>query len=184
MVKDPAIRAERIQVFLDTLAQTCQIRAAARAAGYSASALYRRRKADPVFANAWDEALHVGLYLMEDEARRRAHDGVDEPLMFRGRFIYKRNYSAIDPKTGEPFDPSHAPIVRDEHGNPMIQTRKTYSDRLMLALLRMHAPEKYGERCCVKVDAPVSHRNLTDEDRAQLIEELHARVAKQKGVPG
>lgn len=57
--------AEKERVFLQTLADTCNVSAAARAIGLAKISLYRRRKSDHHFAAAWDGALDNGLAALE-----------------------------------------------------------------------------------------------------------------------
>lgn len=49
--------AARRQVFLDRLAATCCVVEALAATGMASSSLYRLRKRDPAFAEAWDDAV-------------------------------------------------------------------------------------------------------------------------------
>jgi hypothetical protein len=52
--------------FLDVLAATCNVRAAARAVGVSdACVVYTRRRRDPAFVAAWGEALALGYQMLE-----------------------------------------------------------------------------------------------------------------------
>lgn len=52
--------------FLDTLAETCRVNLAVRAAGVARSSCYRARVRDPAFAAAWDEALGIGYQQLEE----------------------------------------------------------------------------------------------------------------------
>lgn len=45
---------------------------------------YRWRQDDPDFAKAWDEAKAIGMDALEDEAIRRAYEGIDKPIVFQG----------------------------------------------------------------------------------------------------
>ncbi|MDG9966943.1 terminase [Achromobacter mucicolens] len=56
----------------------------AAAVGASRSVVYEWRMADEEFAKAWDQAIRVATLGLEDEARRRAQDGVDEPVFYLG----------------------------------------------------------------------------------------------------
>ena len=47
-------------VFLDHLAATCNVTAAAEACGFSGPAIYARRRNDPAFAERWQAALETG----------------------------------------------------------------------------------------------------------------------------
>ncbi len=71
-------------VFLDTLAESGSVTAAAERAGLARRALYRRRAEDDGFALAWSEAETLGLAALEDEARRRALEGRLEQVWHKG----------------------------------------------------------------------------------------------------
>jgi hypothetical protein len=80
--------------FLETLRGCGNIRESAAAAGVHRATAYRARDADAEFAEAWDDALDEAADVLEMEARRRAIDGVEEPVYFRGREVGKvRRYS-------------------------------------------------------------------------------------------
>jgi len=73
---------EAEEVFLAHLAATANVRAAARAAGFSTAALYQRRLRDPAFAGRWDEAKGQGAeridLLLIEAAERSLDPGVCE----------------------------------------------------------------------------------------------------------
>ena len=102
--------------FLQALADTGSVTAAIAVAGSSRTRVYALRKADPAFARAWQEAEEIATDRLEDEARRRAVEGVSEPLVSAGK------------------------IVRDDQGQPMMVRR--YSDHLLAVLLRAHRPSR------------------------------------------
>jgi hypothetical protein len=106
----------RREDFLRALADTGSITSAVTAAGTSRTRVYELRKVDPAFAAAWDEAEEIAADRLENEARRRAVEGVSEPLVSAGK------------------------LVRDDVGQPVAMRR--YSDPLLLALLRMHRPAR------------------------------------------
>ncbi len=56
-------RAEAL--FLETLAATANVTAAAEAAGFSTTAIYKRRMNEPGFAARWAEAIEVGYTRLE-----------------------------------------------------------------------------------------------------------------------
>lgn len=79
------------QAFLDALANTGVVKTAITVSGVrSYSTCKRWRDTDPVFAEAYDEALEAAADLLEQEARRRAVEGT-----VRVKF---------HPKTGELVD--------------------------------------------------------------------------------
>lgn len=81
-VLDGLTPEERIEEFLRLLGSGCTVRAAAAACALDWSALYRRRKNDPEFAKAWEDAQRVSVKHLIAEAERRAMNGSDKLLMF------------------------------------------------------------------------------------------------------
>lgn len=75
---------EKLTAFCAALAETCNVGKACAAVGISRMTAYTWRKEMPDFAQAWDEAMKAGLLALEDEAHRRAFDGVDEPVFYKG----------------------------------------------------------------------------------------------------
>ncbi len=63
------------------------VRKACQMVHLSRNALYQWRDEDPEFAAAWEAALQRGADVLEDEARRRAVEGVPEPVLYRGQVI-------------------------------------------------------------------------------------------------
>ncbi len=62
--------------FLASLRETPNVSLACVNAGISRNVAYTWRKEDAKFAVAWEEALSVGVGYLEEEARRRAVEGV------------------------------------------------------------------------------------------------------------
>lgn len=106
--------------FLEVLATTGNVSAAARAVGLARSSAYRLRQKDAAFAAAWEDAEQEAVDLLEQEARRRALEGVSEPLLGGGK------------------------LIRDDDGR--IMTIRRYNDRLLEMLLKAHRPEKFRDR--------------------------------------
>lgn len=107
---------ERQERFLHALANTGSVTAAIAGANTSRTRVYELRKTDPAFASAWQEAEEIATDRLEDEARRRAVEGIAEPLVSAGK------------------------LVRDNDGQPILVRR--YSDNLLLALLKAHRPPR------------------------------------------
>jgi hypothetical protein len=107
---------ERQGRFLEALASTGSVTAAIAVANTSRTRVYELRKADPAFASAWQEAEEIATDRLEDEARRRAVEGIAEPLVSAGK------------------------LVRDDDGKPVLVRR--YSDNLLLALLKARRPPR------------------------------------------
>jgi len=68
--------------FLEAFAETLSVTAAAKAAGVKRATAYLRRKTDPAFAAAWDEALQSAVDGLEAACFRRAIEGSDALGMF------------------------------------------------------------------------------------------------------
>ncbi|MCA0209550.1 MAG: hypothetical protein LCH74_10855 [Proteobacteria bacterium] len=60
------------QAFLEVLAESCHVRRAAAAAGFTPSAAYSLRRRDPSFAEAWQAALESGYARLEMALVERA----------------------------------------------------------------------------------------------------------------
>ncbi len=72
------------EAFLAELAQTGNVGAAARQAGYGRTQLYQWRQAEAAFAEAWDDAVTEYTESLEAEADRRAVQGVVKPVFYLG----------------------------------------------------------------------------------------------------
>ena len=68
------------RVFLDALVDTSNISASARKAKVSTTHVYRTRREDEGFAEAWDEALYEGYIALEMDLLGRLRAGELAPL--------------------------------------------------------------------------------------------------------
>lgn len=57
---------------------------ACEAVGISKPSVYAWREDDPAFAAEWDRAIDLATEDLEREARRRALNGVEEPVFYQG----------------------------------------------------------------------------------------------------
>ena len=73
--------------FLTALREGATVAGACKAAKIGRSTAYEWRGKDEDFAAAWDEALEDGTDALEDEAKRRGADGVDEPVFYQGKQV-------------------------------------------------------------------------------------------------
>jgi hypothetical protein len=81
---------------LESLIATCNVSEAASAAKTGRTTVYEWRETDPVFAAAWDAALEEAVDALEAEVRRRAVEGVEEPIYYQGQRVgMVRRYSDI-----------------------------------------------------------------------------------------
>jgi hypothetical protein len=118
----------RDKKFFESLAATDNVTLSALAAGYARTSVYEHRESDPEFARQMDEAIEIATDALEEEARRRAKDGVDEPQFYQGA------------------------LVVDKKKKPICVRR--YSDRLMELLLKAHRPDKFRERVSQEISGP------------------------------
>jgi hypothetical protein len=83
---DSAVRFE----FLGLLAKGWSATRAARATGFSRQRFYELRARDDAFRDDWAAAVDQGTDRLEDEAYRRAVEGVREPIFSRGEVVGER----------------------------------------------------------------------------------------------
>jgi len=80
--------------FLAELRDHAMVSIAAAAIGMSRSRMYELRKEDEGFAEDWDNAIEESYDRLEEEARRRAEQGVLKPIYQQGRRVgHVREYS-------------------------------------------------------------------------------------------
>ena len=76
---------ERETIFLNALATGSPVAVAATAAGIGYRTAFEWREGDQEFARRWEEAYKAGTDVMENEARRRAFEGFEEPVFHQGQ---------------------------------------------------------------------------------------------------
>lgn len=81
---NPADADAHKALFLEKLAEGLPVTKAARAAGVAFTTVYQWRKEDETFRDLWEQAYAAGTDELADEARRRAVDGVTEPVFYKG----------------------------------------------------------------------------------------------------
>jgi hypothetical protein len=131
------LRWER--AFLKELSRTGNVTAACAAARIGRASAYEHADRHKDFEEAWRDALEASADLLELEAHRRAHDGVDEPVIYQGELC------------GFWADADGNVVAKGAAGARLIPlTVKKYSDRLLEFLLKARRPEKYRERIDVE----------------------------------
>jgi hypothetical protein len=84
----------RQSAFLEAFRDTGTLAGAARTAGVSRSSHYRWIRENPEYRAKFEEANEEAADALEQEARRRALDGVEEPVFYRGERVGSvRKYS-------------------------------------------------------------------------------------------
>ena len=74
----------RKRAFLAAYAECGNVTTAAELSKVRRSTVYLWRESDPAFVEAMAAAEEQAADLLEQEARRRAHAGVDEPVFYKG----------------------------------------------------------------------------------------------------
>ena len=100
MPRFPILTPEKCERFLDHYVRIQNVKKAAKLAGANHAAFYYWRKKLPDFDAQWTAVTEVvrqaRLSDMEDEAHRRAHDGVDEDVYHQGQVVGKtKKYSDV-----------------------------------------------------------------------------------------
>lgn len=168
--------------FLSALAVNGNVYAAAKAADCSRSNAYETRNADPAFAAAWDSALEEAADRLELEAVRRAHDGVNEPVIHQGQLM------------GIWVDENGDRTIEGAPGAKMVPlTVKKYSDTLLIFLLKGAKPQKFRENVRQEVTgadggplqvqsvAPSIRRMMNDGPGIELLAAVSERLAADAG---
>lgn len=162
---------ERLTAFCAALSETCNVGKACAAIDISRWTAYKWRRDMPDFADAWDEAMRAGVTALEDEAHRRAFEGVEDPLVHLGQFTYL--YREARDERGQPIlDENGKPVMvpwLDAKGEHKQAAVRKYSDTLAIFLLKAHAPTKYRDNASLQISGQLSLGEMSeDEMRAEL----------------
>ncbi len=162
----PKKRPRWAKAFLAALAESGNVRLSCEAVGIQRWTAYDLRSSDEAFAADWSSALEESADLLEQEARRRAYEGLR-------RVKFDRGIPIMVPVVGP-----DGLVVKDKDGKPELvpYVEHEYSDTLMIFLLKGARPEKYRETTRnVNV-------NVTPEQAAQMSDaELDAEL-KRRGL--
>ncbi len=139
-----ATKVNSKRLFLEKYPKYGTIEATLRAIGLkSRTSFYGWLKADPKFKDDFEEVKQIYIEKLEQEADRRAIEGINKPVFYKGK------------------------LVTDATGNPV--TIKEYSDTLLIFRLKALAPEKYRERIDNNVDlrtpGAIALRVIYDDNR-------------------
>lgn len=75
------------QKLLDNIAMNASVTMACEAAMISRTAFYDRKRDDPEFASRFEEAWERGYERMEEICRKRAYDGYEVPVYYKGEQV-------------------------------------------------------------------------------------------------
>jgi len=73
--------------FLSALKETCNVTESCKISRLAHTSAYEWRDEDKDFRQEWDAALQIGADVLEDEAVRRAKEGVSEPVYQGGKLV-------------------------------------------------------------------------------------------------
>lgn len=153
--------------FFQGLALTGNVSRAARLVGINRSHVDQLRRSNPVFAEAWREALQVAAELIENEVVMEARQKRVVTVV-RTRTLRDARGRVIEVETTEE--------TRNVSGG---------SDQIRLALLKALKPEVYGDRAEVRHlgadGGPVRVEVMRDPGEARVLELV--RIAGDLGVP-
>jgi hypothetical protein len=151
----------RIRAFLAAYRATCSITRAAAAAGISRRAHYRKLETSADYKVAFEAATAMAADSLEDEAVRRAKEGIVRQVLYHGSPAME----LVDP-----LDPEKGMKARLE---------REYSDQLLLALLKAKKPKEYRDR--LEHDVAPGLAKKFDGTMEEALSLYRALVTKPKG---
>jgi hypothetical protein len=114
--------------WLDLFEWCGMVTMACKLSGISRTTVYEARQRDEEFATAWADVEERTTDRMEREAYRRAVEGHDSPILYKGE------------------------IVKDEDGRHVVE--REYSDTLLTFLLKARKPATYRDNVSVQHSGP------------------------------
>lgn len=146
--------------FLVALSRSGIVGTAAEAASIDRRTAYYLRENDADFAADWDQALEDSADLLEQEARRRAEQGVQRFKFHNGAAIMVQAQS-----------PEGIPLFNDRNEPIMVPyVEHEYSDTLTIFLLKGIRPEKYRDRTDVRHSGKVDVGSLSNAELLAIAE--------------
>lgn len=179
--------------FLAALRLTGIVSRACASAGVTTATVYGLRRKDADFAAAWDDALETAVDKLEAEAWRRAHDGVEEPIVYQGQLtpLWERDelgqviedtvIRVVTNEKGEREERAHQ-VPRqqmDEQGNPKFLTVRKHSDALLQFLLKGHRKRFATDRTEL-TGADGAPLQLSDTEREARLQQILAAARQRK----
>lgn len=163
--------------FLKSLAEHGIVRTAANLAAVDRTTVYRRKESDEEFAKAFDDAMETAIDTLEQEARRRALHGVEEPVIYQGQPtpLFER-----DAAGNVVMDDGGRPKLRmNPDGTVALLTIRKPSDAMMALMLKGRRKRVFADRTEITGadGGPVKHADESSRAAraAQLLAVAQAR---------
>jgi hypothetical protein len=150
----PDVREQSAQErFLAAFGGSGSVVKAARAAHIPRSKHYGWLDNDPNYRPRWKAAVRAAIRTLEDEAVRRANEGVSRPVTYKGKQVYIG-------------------------GQPVYET--DYSDQLLMFLLKAYDPERFKDRSEQTIRMPQSIEDLPEELLDSFIQRFEQLAAAKR----
>jgi len=173
------IKKTKQDVFLEAFAIQGNISLACRTAQIERSTLYRWKEKSDTFLLRYNQAFEEAKDHIRAEIYRRAHDGVEEPVLAQGQLVYEY----------EPVLDENGVQKKDDKGKPMWKrgkmiTVRKYSDTLLIFHAKMLMPE-YRDKQHVEVSGPggapiqVQHLQQLTNEELDALERLVSQVRER-----
>lgn len=137
--------------FLEALALMPNVSAACQRVGVSRPRVYQVRESDPAFAEAWANAVDVGVDLLERIAHARATTG--EPKVTTRRTVKKEGGKVVEEVE-------------------VVEETTLISNALLIFLLKAHRPTMYRER--------IDHRHLGPDGAGPVQVEVYREPTRER----
>lgn len=145
----------KVKAFLVAYSECGNVTEAARLANITRQSHYEWLSEVNGYAAAFEVAREMAADRLEAEARRRAVEGVDDPVFYKGRQITVER------------DGKYVPVVL-----------KKYSDALLMFLMKGASPDKYRDRATIDQTISTSGPGgLTDEQLERIAQRGNASAS-------
>lgn len=147
-----------VNPFLQHLRTTCNMAESCRRVGVNYATMMSLKSKDGDFEAACDEALEEAYDTLEAECRRRAFEGVDEPVVYQGQLtpvwerdefgeIVMEEYDSGQRDTrGAPIMAQRPRQARNPDGSLAYLTVRKYSDPMAMFLIKGYRRRKFGDK--------------------------------------
>lgn len=164
-------RLEAQAAFLEAYEHTANILRAAEQTEISREIVYYWLEHDERFLFAYNLADAAANAHIEAEIRRRAMEGVQEPLISQGQLVYEYE-PVLDEDGNQKYDSKGKPIYQ----RGALLTVRKYSDTLLIFYAKRRMPE-YREKSQVDVSMPTDMRALQETIMQALAAHPEAKIA-------